>query len=146
MNATLLFGVVLTVSAPALKDPPKKDNDLTGEWVAESTTSAGRMLAVAGNLVYTFTPDGKWLIHRDGTELAAPNRGFAYDPKPNPPTIDLMSNRTRPDTTGRLGIYKVEGDTLTICVAAAKAGRASNFESTAENRQTIYTLKRKKKD
>jgi uncharacterized protein (TIGR03067 family) len=111
----------------------------------ESTTSAGRMLPVTANLVYTFTADGKWLIHRDGMELVAPNRGFAHDPKPNPPTIDLMSNGTRPETA-RLGIYKIEADTLTICMAPAKAGRASNFESTAENRQMIYTLKRKKKD
>jgi uncharacterized protein (TIGR03067 family) len=145
MNATLMIAAALTISAPALKDPPKKANDLTGEWVVESTTSAGRMLAVTGNLVYTFTPDGKWLIHRDGMELPATNRGFANDPKPNPPTIDLMSNGTRPETA-RLGIYKVEADTLTICVGAAKAGRASDFASTADNRYMIYVLKRKKKD
>jgi len=145
MNATLLLGAALIVSAPGLKDPPKKANDPTGEWVVESTTSAGRMLAASANLVYTFTPDGKWLIHRDGMELVAPNRGFAHDPKPNPPTIDLISNATRPDTA-RLGIYKIEADTLTICTAPAKAGRASDFTSTADNRYMIYVLKRKKKD
>jgi uncharacterized protein (TIGR03067 family) len=145
MNATLLLGAALTVAAPALKDPPKKENHPTGEWLVESTTSAGRMLAVTANLVYTFTADGKWLIHRDGMELASPSRGFTHDPKPNPPTIDLMSNTTRPDTA-RLGIYKMEADTLTICVATAKAGRASDFTSTADNRYMIYVLKRKKKD
>ncbi|HJZ93158.1 MAG TPA: TIGR03067 domain-containing protein [Gemmataceae bacterium] len=147
MNATVLAGLALVVSAPALKEPPKKPHELTGEWVMESTTVAGTTRpAPGGELVYEFTKDEKWLIRRAEKELAAANRGYKADPKAETPTIDLMTDVTRPDVTRREGIYKIEGDTLTICLANVKQPRPTRFESTAGDRNLIYVLKRKKKD
>jgi uncharacterized protein (TIGR03067 family) len=145
MNPTVLAGLALVVSAPALKELPKKPHDLTGEWVMESTTIAGTTRPATGlELVYEFTKEDKWLIRRADKELPAANRGYKADPKAETPTIDLMTDNTRPEMT-RHGIYKVEGDTLTICVATTKQPRPTTFESTAD-RTIIYTMKRKKKD
>jgi uncharacterized protein (TIGR03067 family) len=146
MNATILAGLALVISAPALKEPPKKPHDLTGEWVMESTTIAGTTRPSTGlELVYEFTKEDKWLIRRADKELPAANRGYKADPKAETPTIDLMTDITRPEMT-RHGIYKVEGDTLTICVATTKQPRPTKFESTAGDRNMVYVLKRKKKD
>jgi uncharacterized protein (TIGR03067 family) len=138
------LGLALAASAPALKDLPKKANDLTGEWVVERVAVANKTLS-SGDLVYTFTADGKWLIHRDGTELPAPNRQYTADPKARPATVELIADATRP-ATRREGIYEVDGDTLTMCVGPPKGARPTKFESTADDRNTIYVLKRKKKD
>jgi uncharacterized protein (TIGR03067 family) len=144
MNTIGWLGLALATSAPALKDPPKKAHDLTGEWLVEQVTSGGRRLESA-NLVYKFTADGKWLIYRDGMELTAPNRQYTADPKARPATVELIADATRP-ATRREGIYEVDGDTLTMCVAPPKGARPTKFESTADDRNTIYVLKRKKKD
>jgi uncharacterized protein (TIGR03067 family) len=144
MNAVLV-GLALAVSAPALKDRPKNP-DLVGEWIVESTTINGTTRAPGGEeLVYEFTKDGLWIIRRGDKEMASPNRGYTIDSKASPPHVDLMTNTARPDTTRREGIFKVEGNTATLCVAAAREPRPTTFESSIGNRDTIYVLKRKKR-
>jgi uncharacterized protein (TIGR03067 family) len=144
MNATLLLGVAVGLSAPALKDPPKNRTDLVGEWAVESAIASGNRATTGGNLVYTFTKEGKWFIRRGDEELGAGKRGVEFDPKADPPQVTLVSDATRLGSSRRHGIYKIEGDTATLCVAAAGEPRPTMFESTARNRQTIYVLKRKK--
>ena len=143
---TVVWMAALTVVAPALKDKPKPAADVAGEWQLESSTVNGRKGVLSGNLVYTFTKDGKWLIERNGKPTPGPvNRGFKTDPKANPPTVDLMSN-TAANGTLLLGIYKVEGDTLTICGRRGNdVERPTNFDASEGSRMTVYILKRAKK-
>jgi uncharacterized protein (TIGR03067 family) len=144
MYATLILA--LTLAAPNLKDRAGKP-DLVGEWVVESTTVNGATRAPPGDeLTYTFTKEGQWIIRRGGKESVSPNRAYTVEPDARPPRIEMMTDKTRADLTGRSGIYKVEGDTATICVAPAQQPRPTAFESTIENRHVIYVLKRKKKD
>jgi len=144
MNTGLFFVAALVVSAPALKDPPRNARDIVGEWVVESVTIRGEERP-SSNLDYIFTKDGKWIIHRDGKEMPSANRVYNCDPKAFPPTLELTAS-TKGGTAGaRAGIYKLDGDTLMMCVAAAGKARPEKFESTADNGQTIYVLKRKTK-
>jgi uncharacterized protein (TIGR03067 family) len=144
MTAPLL-GLTMLLAAPALKDRPT-NVELVGEWSVESAISSGNRATTGGELVYTFTRDGKWLIHRQGKELPSQGRGFSVDPGARPPRVELISNTTRADATRRLGICKFEKDTVTLCVAASGQPRPTEFESTKENRCTVYVLKRKKPD
>ena len=146
MNAVLLLTTALTVSAPALKEKPKAaEADPTGDWEMESTTVSGRPSVLSGRLVYSFTKDGKWVLSRDGKELATTlDRRVEFDARAAQPTIDLITNAANP--TARLrGIYKIEGDTLTICGTRAKADRPATFESPEGSGITLYVLKRAKK-
>ena len=144
MGATLLFAV-LTIGAPALKEKPKADNDIVGEWVLESMTSGGRgrPQANASPLRYTFTADGKWTVTRGELTLGSGMRGYFTDPKKNPATIDLISDTTEQEQSPRLGIYKVEGNILTLCLGR-ESDRPTAFEATARPRTTLYVFKRVK--
>jgi len=144
MNASLLYFVALGVTAPALKDPPANLSVLMGEWSLERGIASGNGASAGGEFIYTFTKDGKWLIHRGDQAVDVGDLGFTLDPSTDPPHVDLFSDRARPAATRRRGIYKVEGDQVTLCVAAENRPRPTSFESTSENRNSIYVLKRRK--
>jgi uncharacterized protein (TIGR03067 family) len=144
---TVLLGLAVTVGAPALKDKEKAPS-LVGEWEVESITTNGNPSATTAGLRYTFTADGKWVIHRNGKETSPTiSRGFTADPKPNPPTVDLVSNTNAANGSRLLGIFKVEGDTLTICGTRTKgADRPTKFEAPEGSGLTLYVMKRAKKE
>jgi uncharacterized protein (TIGR03067 family) len=144
VNPVLLLAAALAVSAPALKEKPKTaETEPTGEWEMHSTTVSGRQTVINGQLVYTFTKEGKWVMRRDGQELGI-DRRVEFDAKAAQPTIDLILN-PQVATSRYQGIYKVEGDTLTISASRGKAERPTTFESPEGSGITLYVLKRVKK-
>ena len=147
MTPTALLGLALALGAPALKDKDKAPS-LIGEWEVESFGTNGVQTATTPGLRYTFTEDGQWLIHRDGKETSKGiSRGFTVDPKRSPPAVDLVTNTKAANTSRLLGIYKVEGDTLTIYGTRAKgAERPTRFEAPEGSGITVYVLKRAKKE
>src|SRR5262245_29935125 len=90
MNTTLLLGLALAVGAP-LKEPPKKEeHTVTGEWMAESETFAGRISPMkAGELKMTFTKDGVVHVEHDGHK-EYPGR-YTIDFKKKPVEMDLVT-------------------------------------------------------
>ena len=145
---TTLLGLALAVGAPALKDRETAPS-LVGEWEVESIgTNGNPNAATTAGLRYTFTEDGKWLIHRNGKETApGTSRGYTADPKRKPPGVDLLSNTAAANGSRLVGIYKVEGDTLTICGTRVKgADRPTTFEAGPGSGRTVYVLKRAKKE
>jgi uncharacterized protein (TIGR03067 family) len=146
VNSVLLLAAALTVSAPALKEKPKATADEpTGEWEMQSTTVSGRQSVINGQLVYAFTKEGKWVTRRDGQELATGlDRRVEFDAKAAQPTIELILN-PQVATSRYQGIYKIEGDTLTICASRGKVERPTTFESPEGSGITLYVLKRVKK-
>lgn len=144
---TTLLGLALAVGAPALKDKDTAPS-LVGEWEVQFVTVNANQPTKSTGLRYTFTDDGKWLIHRDGKEPAAGiGRGFTVNPKANPPAVDLITNTAAANGTRLLGIYKVEGDTLTIYGTRSKgAERPTKFEDPEGSGNTLYVLKRLKKE
>src|SRR5262245_38275760 len=88
MNAIFL-GAALVAGAPALKDPPKKDPGIVGEWLLESTMLGGKAGKGASALRYEFTADGQWIIRREGAAVKAVPRQYKVNEKANPATIDV---------------------------------------------------------
>jgi hypothetical protein len=81
MNTMLIFGLALGIAAPALKDPPKTDPAIVGEWVPESLTVGGKGGKFAAGLTYEFTADGKWVTHRDWADAPiTPPRDYKLNP------------------------------------------------------------------
>ena len=139
MHAVLL-GAAVALGAPAGKvDPAKNPPSLVGEWVAEKGVRGGDDRAIApGSVTFAFTADGKVRIAEgskepEGTEYTA-------DPKKVPAELSILlpPGKKEPPI---LAIYKVEGDTLTICLRH-EGERPTKFESPKGADVMLLTLKR----
>jgi uncharacterized protein (TIGR03067 family) len=140
MNPTLFAGLALIASAPGLKEPPGKPPGIEGEWTVESNLFGGkpddRFERIPIDKI-VITAD-KWIVVR-----GKPSGGsdVVVDPKQNPPHIDIgVSGK------GSLsrGIYKLDGDTLTVCCVVGD-DRPTKFESPPDSNVRMMTLKRLKK-
>ena len=142
MYPTVLTALALIVGAPAAKDGPKKDPpSVVGEWVAEKGVVGGNDKGVPpGGVTFEFTAEGKVLIH-EGKKQPDP-ADYKVDPKKSPAEIDITPGAGQA-ATPMPGIYKVDGDTLTICVGRGGT-RPSKFESPAGSDVMLLTLKRVK--
>ncbi len=144
MNATLMLGLALVVSAP-IKDPPKKDEpSIVGEWFAQSGVAAGVPLPPPKEaLKFTFTKDGKLLI-KEGTK--GDEGKYKSDATKKPAELDLIPPEDKPKPT-LSAIYKLEDDKLIICMLRDGSGkRPTSFESTKDNGYMLLTFTRAKKE
>lgn len=150
MYTSILVGLAVTLAAPAPKEPPKKESSIVGEWVGEKLVIGGKEMPLAKGLKgvrFTFTEDGKFTVQN---ESETPETGtYKVDPKKDPAEIDLVQPLgTKNGPT--LGVYRIEGDTLTMCFAFTLAGpkappRPAKLESPADSDIMLMTFKRAKK-
>jgi len=142
MYASVLIGLAVSIAAPAPKEPPKKEATIVGEWVGEKMVAGGKdRPAPKGEVTFTFSADGKMTIkEREKAEEA----GYKIDAKKEPPEIDITPpEREKAGTFA--GIYKIDGDTLTICFSIGGA-RPTAFASPEGTMTMLMTLKRAKKE
>src|SRR5262245_25931721 len=108
MQTTAMLSLALAFGAPALKEPPAKEQDIVGVWVVESMQLVGRLPVLRETMRYEFQADGKWLVYREGQRTTANmERGFATNPKADPPTIDFILDTNDQERPMRPGIYKL---------------------------------------
>lgn len=137
------FLLALAIAAPALKEAPRKGTDLTGEWVVESTVYSGRPRAQQREPQrYVFAADGTWTVYRGERKLSG-NRAYRTDPAADPPAIVLKMDAAEQDGPELPGIYKVEGNTLTLCHGpSGSMKRPAEFASPEGSRISLVVLKR----
>jgi uncharacterized protein (TIGR03067 family) len=142
MNWLPAFGVAFALAAPGPKDAPKKAEPppIVGEWKCGQFIGGGRVATEAelkqiqGG--YVFTAEGKFQ-GRFGPETFEGT--YTTDPAKDPPEIDCVSGKA---AKSKGGIYKVEKDALTLCVAEGDGARPTKFESPAGTRILLMTFKR----
>jgi uncharacterized protein (TIGR03067 family) len=78
---------------------------------------------------------------RDGKRFAG--TAVVLDPSKAPRTIDVLPDGGPARGERVLGIYKLDGDTLTICMADAGQPRPLAFEAPNGSKQTLMTFRRK---
>jgi uncharacterized protein (TIGR03067 family) len=145
MHPSVLIGLALVVGAPAPKEAPKEPPSAVGEWVATSVVVSGKGQAFTEKeFEYTLTADGKFVV-RKGKEGGEGR--YTLDRKKDPPEIDIFLEGDKSDSPTMQGIYKVDGDTLTLCVAPGgkNAKRPKSFEAPAGSEAMLLTLERAKK-
>jgi uncharacterized protein (TIGR03067 family) len=137
------LALALAVAAPALKDRPDRATDLAGEWVVESSVYNGRPRPGGKEPQrYVFAADGTWTVYRGERKLNG-NRAYRNDAAADPPAITLKYEAELQDGVEALGIYQVDGDTLTLCYGRpGLEARPTAFASPAESRLNLIILKR----
>jgi uncharacterized protein (TIGR03067 family) len=126
MNA-LLFGTALALGAPALKDLPKTDPPIVGDWKLVEWLQQGTRMGFADGTGVEFRPDGKRLW-RDGPD-SVDERGYRLNPKTSPAEIDLLRNDGGPQPTVFPSIFKFDGDRLILAIGSPGGDRPTEFDS-----------------
>ena len=135
MSAIAILTLSLVLGAPVGKEKAETPK-IEGEWIVEKYVQGGSENEKRKGMHFTFA-DGKAIVKEEGADI-----GYTVDAKKDPATIDLIAGAKE----NILGIYKIEGDTLTICFPkGGRAERPTKFESPEGSSIVVMTLKREKK-
>ena len=132
VRVVLPFAVVLLMAAdePA-KDAKKEEDKLQGEWTMVSMETRGAKHSEDDVKKYTLTIKGdEWTVMKGLSPGAG--RTFKIDPSKDPKTLDLTIKLVNQERVSK-GIYKLDGDTLTICRTEENGERPKEFKTTAES-------------
>jgi uncharacterized protein (TIGR03067 family) len=141
---TPVLWLALTVAAPGLKDKPASPV-LEGEWQAQARTYNGKPAPYDPPTVrYVFGPGDRWVMFLEGKEIDEEKRSFEVIKDSRPLAINLTIGMPAEGPTFR-GIYKIEKDTLTICMRHGSEERPTEFKSEEGSRTYLYVFGRVKK-
>lgn len=138
--ALVVVGLLMGADKP--EDAAKKDLEaLQGDWKVEKAVRGGKdaPAEVAAKLKLTFA--GNKLSVDEGSARDE-QATLTLDPSKTPAAVDFQP--TRPGKDVIKGIYKLDGDSLTLCWAK-EGDRPTEFASKEGSETVLFELKRVKK-
>jgi len=155
----VLVGAAVPAAEPASDLVKAELKKLEGQWLVVSSERSGKKYPT-GNEHWVFVGDRARVHLRPGNaDKNAPfvvNEGnllltyhFKLDPSKSPKTLDETTEykMNKTITPHRIAIYKLEGDTLTICYAGYydKGKHPGDFSAAKDSDRSLIVLKREKK-
>lgn len=131
------------IAAAALARYAKEESEkLQGEWAGVSVEEKGKKVPEEGAKKLRLTVKGdKWVVKLGDRQVGEAT--FKVDPSKDPKRIDMTFKVDGKDVDSR-GIYKLNGDTLTLCRASGKTERPKEFKG-KNDRYNLEVWKRVKK-
>ena len=147
------ISVLIVLTIPVLlvagddDDVKKEIKALQGSWKAVALEAGGMPLPkeLVPDFTYTIAADGKATGKMAKTEYAAT---MTVNPKSDPKTIDNVHESGPQKGKKQFGVYKLEGDKLTVCMTApgaAVADRPKDF-TTKDTAYVVFVFERVKED
>ena len=138
---------ILPLGAAPGKDKEDKDDlkKFEGNWTIASWRQYGR------DIDQEQLDTAKWEVKGDKYTFEMGGNQeegkLKVDGSKKPATLDLDITSGNDKGKGQPGIYKIDGDTITVCMAAPGGkDRPKDFTSTEDDMQILVTMKRKKKE
>jgi uncharacterized protein (TIGR03067 family) len=143
VGALFLNGIVASADDKTSNDEHVKK--LVGKWMRVSGVRDGEALKPSTYANMAFKIMGgklKYFLYKKSGEESIPS-DVKIDPSKSPAQIDIIDDS--PDKSIAKGIYKLEGDTLTVFIAEyGKGKRPEKFESKPGKGTELYVYKRAK--
>jgi uncharacterized protein (TIGR03067 family) len=137
----LLVCVVVLLSAISSQGGGPKDDlaKLKGDWTLVYTEANGKKRTPENFKEFSRTVTGDTYVVTIETEEGVQTVGgkIKLDPTKSPKTIDVEMTEGAAKGKSFRGIYKFEGDTQVICLAAPDKDRPAKFDST-EGTVTVW--------
>ena len=147
MNTQMLIAVVVSmfvcqqVHAQGEDDPPQAEaTELEGTWELVSVVVAGEQDDVPEGFQLRF--EGHRCYRRDDNDTDW-NLFFTFSVAPSTMPVEFdLENGDEPN----LGIYEIDGDSLTFCYGENGKARPERFESTEDYPSFLLVLRRAEED
>src|SRR5947207_585548 len=123
--------------------PAVQEKGLVGTWQAESMEDSGNKAPAdeAKKWTLVIKPDGEFTLNNEG-KYSYSGR-VQYNPSANPKTFEFTF--TKGSFSGTfVGIYKLEGDTYTICYVEKGREAPKTFATKPDSSQMLVVYKRAK--
>jgi uncharacterized protein (TIGR03067 family) len=136
---------IALVAADSKEDASKKDvAAMQGDWACDRMERDGQKFPDEAAQAYFRTVKGNaYTVSR--FKKAVGKGTFTLDATKSPKQIDITLADGPAKGKTVLGIYKIDGDTLTICNAGPGGKRPAEFKAPQKSGQTLAVWSREKK-